>query len=334
MRLIERLTHMLVVLLGVSMLMFFLVRVLPGDPVAAALGEGVDQAQVEKLRAQMRLDKPIPLQYLSYLGDLARGHFGPSLIESRDVGQIIRERLPATLELVLAGLFIAVVVGLPLGVISAIRRNTRIDHAARVISLSGVSFPEFWVALMLQLVFGAWLAMLPVTGRLSGPAPADITGLYLLDSLLTANGAAFWDSARHLLAPAFVLALGPMTNIARMVRSSMLDELAKPYPALSRAVGIHPFIVNMKYVLRNAFSSTLTVIGFLFPLMIGGAFVVENVFAWPGIARFGAAAIVANDYNAVVGITLVVCLFVVVINFIVEELYTVLDPRIRLGAES
>jgi len=330
MRFAERLLHMLIVLIGVSLLMFMLVRALPGDPVAAALGEGVAKEQIEKLRVELGMDRSIPVQYFNYLKDLANGRFGRSLTESRDVGEIIRERLPATLELVTVALLIAVVVGLPLGVVSAVKRNKPVDHVLRVASLSGVSFPEFWAALMLQLVFGAWLALLPITGRLSGPPPTDLTGFYLLDSMLTFNLAAFWDATRHILAPALVLALGPMTNIARMVRSAMLDELAKPYPALSRAIGIHPFIVNAKYVLRNAFSSTLTVIGFLFPLMIGGAFVVENVFAWPGIARFGASAIVSNDYNAVVGITLVVCLFVVVINFVVDELYVVLDPRIRL----
>jgi peptide/nickel transport system permease protein len=330
MRFLRRVMNTVIVLLFVSLLMFLLVRVLPGDPVAAAMGEGVTTEQANRFRAEMGLDKPLYLQYASYLRQLASGQFGRSLIESRDVGAILSERLPATLELVICSLVLAVVLGVPLGILSATHRNGLLDQASRLASLTGVSFPGFWAALMLQLLFGAALALLPITGRITGPSPTHITGLYLVDSLLTGNRGAFDDSLHHLVAPTIVLALGPLAQVTSMIRSSMLDELARPYVSFSRAIGMPRFLINYKYVLRNAFSSTLTLIGFLFPLMIGSAFIVEKVFAWPGIARFGADAILANDYNGIVGVTLVVCLFVVAVNFVTEELYVMLDPRIRL----
>jgi peptide/nickel transport system permease protein len=330
MRFLRRLLNMLIVVLFVSLMMFVLVRVLPGDPVGAALGEGATTEQVEKFRVQMGMDKPLPVQYAVYLRGLFDGHFGVSLIETRDVGDIVWERLPATLELVLCSLFLAIVLGVPLGILAATHRNGPVDQLSRLWSLTGVSFPQFWAALMLQLLLGAALALLPITGRLSGPPPAHITGLYLLDALLTGNGQAFGDALRHLISPTLVMAVGPLAQITSMVRSAMLDELGKPYVSYSQAVGMPRFLINYKYALRNAFSSTLTLIGFLFPLMIGGAFIVEKVFAWPGIARFGADSILANDYNAIVGVTLVVCLFVVAVNFITDELYVALDPRIRL----
>lgn len=331
MRFLERLLHMALVLVGVSILIFVLVRVIPGDPVAVALGDRATPAEVSRLRAEMGLDQSLPVQYLHYVRGLMEGHFGPSLIEQRDVGPIIAERLPATLELITVAMLLAVVFGVPFGVMSAVHRDGAVDHTSRIASLFGVSFPQFWVALIFQLVLGSWLLLLPITGRISGPPPEHITGFFLLDSLLTLNFAAFSDALRHIAGPAIVLALGPLANITRLVRASMIDELGKPYPALSRAIGMPALLINYKYVLRNAFSSSLTVIGFLFPLMLGSAFVVEKVFAWPGIARFGADAIVANDFNAVVGVTLVICVFVVVINFVVDELYAVIDPRIRLG---
>jgi len=321
---------MLIVILFVSIFMFVLVRVLPGDPVGAALGEGATKEQIDKFRTQMGMDKPLEVQYAVYLRGLFDGHFGPSLIEPRDVGDIVWERLPATLELVLCSLMLAIVLGVPLGIVAATHRNGPIDQLSRLWSLTGVSFPPFWAALMLQLLLGAALALVPITGRMSGPPPEHFTGLYLVDALLTGNLSAFGDALHHLIAPTLVMAVGPLAQITSMVRSTMLDELAKPYVSYNRAVGMPSFLINYKYALRNAFSSTLTLIGFLFPIMIGGAFIVEKVFAWPGIARFGADSILANDYNAIVGVTLVVCLFVVVVNFVTEELYSALDPRIRL----
>jgi peptide/nickel transport system permease protein len=251
-------------------------------------------------------------------------------VEKRDVLEIIREKFPASIELILVSFLIAVILAIPLGVGSAIHRNGLTDHFNRVLALFGVSFPQFWSGLMLQLLFGYVLGFLPITGRISGPPPDSITRLYLLDSLLTLNFQAFWDALLHIILPAFVLSLGPLANITRLIRANMIDELGKDYINVSKAIGIHQMIISYKYMLRNAFSSSLTMIGFLIPLMLGHGFVVEKVFAWPGIARFGADAILANDFNGVVGVTLVICVAFVTVNFIVDELYGVLDPRIKV----
>ncbi|EPX80358.1 ABC transporter permease [Salipiger mucosus] len=328
---LKRLAQMLVVLIGVSIFIFVLTRVLPGDPIAAALGERASEDQIERLRAQMGLDQSLVMQYFDFVGGLFEGRMGMSLVERRDVAEIIAERLPATLELVLFSLFLAVILGVPLGVVSAVHRDGPIDYASRVVALVGVSIPNFWIGIMLQLFLGLTLSLLPITGRLDGPPPMQITGLYLFDSLVTGNFAAFRDALAHIMAPAIVLASGPLATITRMIRANMIDERAKPYSELAEALGMHPLLINYKYVLRNAFSSTLTVIGFLVPILIGANFVVEKVFSWPGIARFGADAIIASDFNGVVGVSMVVCSFVVVVNVIVELLYRVLDPRIRLG---
>ena len=327
---LRRLLYMFFVLVGVSMLIFVLVRVIPGDPIALALGPMADKKSIEELRHQMGLDRPIPVQYWVYVEGVMRGKLGMSLIESRDVGEIIREKLPATLELTLTSMILAVVLAIPLGVISALHRNRSFDHVNRISALFGVSFPQFWIGLMFQLLFGFVLGLLPITGRISGAPPTSITRFYLVDSLLTLNFPAFWDSLRHIALPAIVLSWGPLATVTRLVRANMIDQMNRDYINVSRATGMSDSIISYKYMLRNAFSSSMTMIGYLIPLMLGTAFVIEKVFAWPGIARFGADAILGKDFNGVVGVTLAISLAFVVLNFIVDELYGVLDPRIKL----
>jgi peptide/nickel transport system permease protein len=183
---------------------------------------------------------------------------------------------------------------------------------------------------MFQLLFGSLLALTPLTGRIGGNAPENITGFFLLDSLLTLNGTALKDSLVHLIGPAVILCLGPLANITRLIRANMIDESTKDYIMVNQATGMNELVIRYKYMLRNAFSSSLTTIGFLIPLMLGSAFVVEKVFAWPGMARFGADAIIANDFNGIVGVTLVICLTFVFVNLAIDILYEVLDPRIRV----
>jgi len=328
----KRLLYGVFVLLGLSLLMFLMVRVMPGDPVRLVLGPMATEEDAAKLRHQMGLDRPIYIQYVKYIQNIClNGELGISLSERRDVSEIISEKLPATLELVFLAITIAVVIAIPLGVIAATHRNGVIDYIGRFLALSGVSLPQFWVGLLVQLAFGYFLGLLPLTGRLTGAPPAHITGLYLIDSLITLDFGAFADSFLHVISPAFVLSLSPLANITRLVRASMIDELSKDYAQISQARGMSGTIVHYKYVLRNAFSSALTMIGFLIPLMIGSAFVVETVFAWPGMARFGADSIINNDFNGVVGVALVIGAAFVLINIIIDALYAVLDPRIRLA---
>lgn len=330
MHFLRRLLYMMLVIVGVSMLMFVLVRVIPGDPIAKALGQGADAASIKKMRDQMGLDQPIYIQYFRYIEGITRGQLGMSLVEYRDTAEIIKDKFPATLELILASMTLAVILAIPLGVFSALKRNSLTDHFNTLISLIGVSFPQFWSGLMVQLFFGYILAFLPITGRISGPPPMAITQFFLIDSLLTLNFPAFWDALVHLAAPAFVLSLAPLANITRLIRANMIDEMSKDYINVSKATGMPQAVISFKYMLRNAFSPAMTMIGFMIPLQMGTAFVVEQVFAWPGIARFGAEAITTNDFNGAVGVTLVISVAVVVTNFIVDELYGVLDPRIKL----
>ena len=330
MNLIKRLIYMVGVLIGVSILMFILVRIVPGDPIAAALGPLATKEATKQIRHEMGLDQPIHIQYIIYVKDALNGKLGYSLTERRDVMEIIKEKFPATMELILVSISLAVTLAIPLGILSAIHRNTFIDHISRGIALFGVSFPSFWTGIMVQLIFGLALGLIPITGRTSGIPPVNITGFFLLDSLLSLDFSTFWNCLVHIVSPAVVLSLGPMANITRLIRAEMIDQLSRPYIEASKASGMHGFIIYYKYMLKNALSSTLTMIGFLIPIMVGTAFVVEKVFAFPGIARFGADAIIANDFNGIMGVTLLICFMFVLINLIVDQLYVVLDPRIRI----
>lgn len=328
---LRRLLYMIFVVIGVSMLMFALVRVLPGDPIGLALGPNATKEDMEKMRHEMALDRPLHVQYAMYVQEIFwNGKLGMSLIEKRDVMEVIKEKFPATLELVLVAMLLALIFSIALGVTAAMNRGGGWDHFNRLLALFGVSFPHFWSGLMFQLIFGSLLALTPLTGRIGGSSPEDITGFFLLDSLLTLNGAAFKDSLVHVIGPAVILSLGPLANITRLIRANMIDESTKDYIMVNKATGMNELIVRYKYMLRNAFSSSLTTIGFLIPLMLGSAFVVEKVFAWPGMARFGADAIIANDFNGIVGVTLVICLAFVAVNLAIDILYEVLDPRIRV----
>jgi len=320
-----------IVVLGVSLLVFVLTRVVPSDPVAYMLGPRATPASIEQVKKELKLDLPIPIQYIQYIKRiLFEKKLGMSLIERKDVFDIVKERLPATIELVIFAMSIAIVLGIPLGVLSATHKNTFIDQFSRVFTVSGVSIPAFWSGIMLQLLLGYGLSLLPLVGRIDGIPPHHITGLYLFDSLITLNFSAFFDSLRHIILPALVLSFSPLANFTRMLRVNMLDELTKNYIVVYRCSGISENVIVWKYMLKNAFSSTLTMIGLLTGFMLGGAFVVEKVFAWPGLARFGTDAIFNNDYNGMVGVVIIFSSAFVIINFVIDILYSYLDPRIRL----
>ena len=266
MTLVKRLVNILVIMFGVSIIIFGLTRVLPGDPIAAAMGDMPSDAHIERMRSEMGLDKPIVLQYVDFVVGLSKGRMGLSITERRDVAEIVVQRLPATIELVTAAILLSLVIGVPLGVISAKYKGRPGDHISRHNrAFSALPSPNFWIAIMIQMIFGLFFALLPITGRITGPPPDAITGLYVVDSILTLNATALRDSIRHLAAPAFVLASGPIASIALMLRAKMIDESAKPYSELAAALGMHPLIISYKYLLRNSFSATLTLIGVSFP---------------------------------------------------------------------
>jgi peptide/nickel transport system permease protein len=318
------------VLLGVSIVVFFMVRAIPGDPAQIMLGQQATQEQVQQVRENMGLDKPIFVQYGLFLKDALRGDLGDSIVTGRPVTTELRVRLPATFELVAFAMLIAVLVGIPVGVISAVRQYSLLDKTTSVLALTGISMPIFWLAMILVVIFGVNLELLPFPGRLDPTtAITSITGLVLVDSLLTLNFAGFWDGLLHLIMPALALATIPMAVIMRMTRSSMLEVMNEDYVRTARAKGVIPWRVIVKHALRNAMLPTITVIGLQVGLLMGGSIITETIFSWPGIGLYTYQAVSARDYASIQGVVLYGALLFVLINLLVDILYAVLDPRVR-----
>ena len=318
------------VLLGVSIVVFFMVRAIPGDPAQIMLGQQATQEQVQQIRENMGLDKPIFVQYGLFLKDALRGDLGDSIVTGRPVTTELLTRLPATLELTTFAMLIAILVGIPVGVISAVRQYSLLDKSTSVLALTGISMPIFWLAMILVVIFGVNLELLPFPGRLDPTTGITaITGLVLVDSLLTLNFAGFWDGLLHLIMPALALATIPMAVIMRMTRSSMLEVMNEDYVRTARAKGVVPWRVVFKHALRNAMLPTITVIGLQTGLLMGGAIITETIFSWPGIGLYTYNSISSRDYASIQGVVLYAALLFVLINLLVDILYAILDPRVR-----
>lgn len=328
--LLRRVLHMIPVVVGLSILIFIVSRVIPGDPVRLALGPEATAEQVVQLRQQMGLDRPLHLQYLTYMTGLLRGDFGYSLRTHRNVAQDLREFFPATLELTTVAMTLAVGLGLPLGILAAVRKDALGDHVGRILALMGVAIPRFWLAILLQIAFAYHLGLLPTIGRGEAPS-AHITGLHLVDSLLVLDSRAFVTALRHIAMPAFALSVGTLAQVTRLIRASMIEEMRRDYALAARSYGLPPNLIVYKYLLKNAFTATLTVIGLSYGFLLGNAFLVETVFAWPGLAFYGVHALLFKDFNAVIAVTLTVGVAYAVVNLFVDLLYGYLDPRIRYG---
>lgn len=319
---------MIPVLLGLSILIFGLSRIMPGDSIRLKLGPEATPQQIEQMQDSLGLNDPVPIQYINYIKGVFQGDMGQSLQTDRNVAIDIFETFPATFELILIAMGISIVIGVPLGVISAIRKDKWEDHATRVVALSGIALPKFWVAIMLQIVFAYWFSLLPVVGR-GDIVPTTITGMRLLDSLLTLNFEAFFDSLKHIILPSISLSIATTAQIMRLTRSNMLAQLNKDYILAARSYGLPKGMIVYKYMLKNAFASTLTIIGLSFGALLGNAFLVEAVFGWPGMAQYGVQGVIYKDYNAIVGVTLVIGVAFAIANLIVDILYGILDPRIK-----
>ena len=307
-----------------------MVRAIPGDPAQIMLGQQASQEQVHQLREKMGLDKPIFVQYGLFLKDAVRGDLGDSTVTGRPVTTELLVRFPATLELTAFAMLIAILVGVPVGVISAVRQYSVLDKTTSVLALTGISMPIFWLAMVLVVIFGVNLELLPFPGRLDPTtAITSITGLVLVDSLLTLNFAGFWDGLLHLIMPALALATIPMAVIMRMTRSSMLEVMNEDYVRTARAKGVVPWRVVFKHALRNAMLPTITVIGLQVGLLMGGAIITETIFSWPGIGLYTYTSISSRDYASIQGVVLYAALLFVLINLIVDILYAILDPRVR-----
>jgi len=324
---LKRIAYFIPTLLGLVILVFFISRVIPGDPAALVAGETATAEQVKEIRTQLGFDRPIYVQLGIYLQQLVTGDLGKSLYSGRRVSQDLIYRFPATLELTLAAMFISVVIGIPLGILSALKRNSLLDHLVRGFTVSGLAIASFWLGIMLQLFASMWLGLTPLGGRIGVPEPRLITGLIVLDSILTLNGTALLSSLKHLLLPALTLSFASLATLARFTRSGVLDVIQKDFILYERAMGFPRRIVVYKYVLRNALISTVTQVGLLFGLLLAGAVVIETVFDWPGLGLYAYQSIVLSDYQAILGVTLLSGFVYVVVNLGVDVGLTLVDPR-------
>jgi peptide/nickel transport system permease protein len=318
------------VLLGVSLVVFVMVRAIPGDPAQILLGQAATPDQVADVRERLGLDEPLPIQYLVFIKGALTGDLGDSLVVGQPVTAVLLERFPATLELTLAALFFAIAIGVPVGVIAAVRQYSLLDKITSVVALTGISMPVFWLALVLVVVFTVRIDLLPFPGRVGGDVSfTSYTGLYLLDTLITLNFPAFWDVLRHLILPAVALGTIPMAVITRMTRSSMLEVMNEDYVRTARAKGVVPWRVVFRHALRNAMLPTITVIGLQFGLLMGGAILTELIFGWPGVGQIAIESVNRRDYAMIQGVVLYGATFFVLVNLLVDVLYAVLDPRVR-----
>jgi len=328
---LKRLLWMPVVLVLVVTLVFFLTHMVPGSAVRILLGPHAGVAQLEKATAEYGLDKPLLTQYFLYMGHLLRGDLGRSIVTRRTVASELLAFLPATLELTLFSLLLIVVVGVALGVVAAVHRNSVFDVMARGVAVGGVALPQFWLGLMFILLFSFYLRWFPMGGRLEMTLtpPPRVTGMYIIDSLLAGNMRTFWDALRHLALPVLVMALTNLSTTTAMVRSSMLRTLGEDFTLMAKAYGHRPFRVHYVYALKNSLISAVSVIGLTTGYLLGGSVLVETVFDWPGIGLYAARSILHVDYAPVIGVALLIAAIYAVVNLITDLLYGALDPRIR-----
>lgn len=331
----RRLIAAIPTVLGVIVVTFLLTRALPGDPAAYFAGPAATQEAIEQIRVSLGLDRSLPEQFLVYLGELLRGDLGNSLTTGQTVLSDLLTRLPASLELTLAGLLFALTLALPLGILAATRPDSWFDHGVRLLATAGVSLPTFFTGLLLIYIFYFRLGIAPApVGRLAilYSAPEPVTGLFLVDSLLAGELDTLWAALKQLLLPAITLGLFALAPLARVTRAAMLGVLSSDYIRTARASGLAPSTILFAYAFRNAMLPVLTTLGVVFSFLLGANVLVEKVFAWPGIGSYAVSALIASDYAAVQGFVLTMALLYVVLNLLIDLLYTVIDPR--AGVES
>lgn len=329
--LFRRIALSLIALIGITLIVFILSHVVPGDPARLAAGPQAREEQVETVRKEFGLDKPLPQQYFIYMSNLFKGDFGKSLQSRRPVADDLKDYFPATLELTLVATLITVIGGVASGLISAVRKNTWIDQVTRVISLAGVSIPVFWLGLVLVLIFYRQLGWLPFGGRLdpSLSPPDRITGMYIIDSIATGNWQTLGSSIAYLVLPSITLAFSSLGVVSRMTRASLLDVLQEDYIRTARGKGLKERVVLLRHALKNALIPVITIIGLQFGSLLGGAFLVEVIFSWPGLGTYAMKAIMFLDYNGIIGVTLLTGIVFMITNLLVDLLYIAVDPRIR-----
>ena len=331
----RRLLLGILVFVGVLVMTFVISRLIPADPMILYAGPRADPEFREQMREKLGLDDPIPAQFARYAGDVLQGDLGFSFRTKRPIVEDLKIFLPATLELVITAILVAVLIGIPLGIYGAAHRGGKVDRVSQVVTVAGVSLPAFWLALLLQLGLALWLGWLPLGGRISRDialnSPVEtITGFYLVDTAVTGNWAAWWDTIRHMILPVLVLATYPIALVSRMTRTSMIESLSQEYVTAARAAGLPERVVLYRFCLKNAIIPTLTVLGLLFAFSITGSVLVEVVFQWPGLGKYITDAILAVDFPVIMAVTLVVTIIYIVVNLAVDLAQTWLDPRVRL----
>ncbi len=331
-RLIERILQLIPVILGVSVIVFSLMHITPGDPVALMIGDQyTTQEEIARIRTELGLDRPVYVQLLDFLKGLLTFDLGMSYTQRMPVHQIILPRLPATIELSVLSLFVALLIGIPVGIISAVKRYSLLDKVGTFFSLLGVSMPGFWFSLLLIIFFSATLEWLPIAGRIEhGFSFPSVTGFLLIDSLLGLNIRAFFDVLKHLIMPSLALGMPSAALIMRVMRSGMLDVIRQDYILFARAKGLPPRLIILKHALRNALISTVTVAALQMGHLLAGNLIIEFIFGWPGIGQLAVKSIYARDYPLVQGVVLVYAFAFILMNFVADVLYTYLNPRIEL----
>jgi peptide/nickel transport system permease protein len=332
---LSRLATAIPSIIGVVIVTFALTRLLPGDPAAYFAGLAATPQAVAEIRAKLGLDKSLPEQFVGYIGDLLQGNLGTSLTTGQPVVTEIATRLPASAELTLVALLVATGIAIPLGVLAAVKQGSWIDHLCRIVTTAGVSLPVFFTGLLFAYVFYYLLSWAPApTGRLDVflSPPTHITGFYLIDSALTGNLEAFWGSLRQLALPAISMAIFSLAPLARMTRGSMLAVLGSDFIRTARASGLAPRTVVFAYAFRNAVLPVITTLGMVFSFLLGANVLVETVFAWPGIGLYAVNALITSDYAPVQGFVLTMAVLYVALNLLIDVLYSLVDPRVRLDS--
>jgi peptide/nickel transport system permease protein len=332
-KILERVLITVPIMFGVAIVVFFFMRLTPGDPVDIMMGQGgaVSAGEMEQLRHEFHLDQPLHVQLWLFLSGAVQGDLGYSYTQKRPVSELIAERLPATIELATGALLFALLIAIPVGILSAVRQHSLVDQFSMAGAFLGTSMPAFWLGIILILLFSVRLHWLPVQGRITfGANPEQVTGFFVLDSLLTRDGPALLSSLKHLVLPSVSLGAAVAAIVARVLRSSMVEIMRQDYVMLARAKGLLEFWVVMKHALRNALIPTVTVVGLQVGTLLGGNMIVETVFSWPGLGRLVVKAIFERDFPLVQGAVMIYALTFVIANLVVDVLYTYLNPKITL----
>lgn len=324
---LNRLLWLVPTLLGLLAITFTISHLIPADPIAFIAGDNASAEQIAALKAKFGVDKPIPVQLWNYVIGVAQGDFGVSLYTQRPIADDLVSRLPATLELAFVSILLSAVIGIPLGVLAAVDRNSWLDHVLRIFTVSGLAIAAFWLAILFQLLFAMELGVTPLQGRIDGWGPDPVTGFFLIDSAWTGDWEAFRSAAHHMVLPAVTLSFPAMATVMRFTRAGVLDAINSNYVDYQNAMGVPRRVVVWRYVLRNALIGTVTQLGLIFGNLIANAVVVEAMFDWPGLGLYAVNSILQSDYNAIMGFTLVMGAVFIIANLLVDISHGLIDPR-------